>query len=111
MKRLATAVIAVLALTAALLPASAMARDRNHDRLPDKWEKHHHLSLSHDQSRRDQDRDGLRNLAEFRNHTDPRSDDTDDDGLDDGDDVRTGHDATDDDGIEDGDEQAGTVKS
>ena len=60
MKRLATAVIAALSLAAMLLPASAMARDRNHDRLPDQWEKHHHLSLSRDQSRRDQDRDGLR---------------------------------------------------
>jgi hypothetical protein len=115
MKRLATAVIAVLALAAALVPATAMARDRNHDRIPDKWEKRFHLSLHHNQAGRDQDHDGLRNLAEFRNHSNPRKADTDGDGLDDGDEVETDNDPSDDDsdndGIEDGDENAGTVKS
>src|SRR3954471_4293748 len=113
MKRLMTALIAVVAL--ALVPASAMAKDRNHDKLPDKWEKRHHLSLHHNQARKDQDKDGLRNLAEYRQHTDPRDDDSDDDGIEDGDEHKFGHDATDDDGdddgIEDGDEQSGTVKS
>ena len=113
MKRLVTAVLAVAALF--LLPASAMAKDRNHDRIPDKWEKRHHLSLHANQARTDQERDGLRNLAEFRQHTDPRDADTDNDGLEDGDEHKLGHDATDDDsdhdGIEDGDENTGTVKS
>jgi hypothetical protein len=90
-KRLLTALIAVVAL--AIVPASAMAKDRNHDKIPDKWEKRHHLSLHHDQARRDQDKDGLRNLAEYRAGTDPRDADSDNDG------------------IEDGDENAGTVKS
>jgi len=70
----------------AILPAGAMAKrhDRNHDRIPDRWEHRHHLSLKVKQTRRDQDRDGLRNLGEFRAHTNPRDADTDNDGLNDG---------------------------
>jgi hypothetical protein len=74
-----------------ILAGPAAARDRNHDRIPDRWEKRHHLSLKVNQARRDQDKDGLRNRAEFKARTDPRDDDTDNDG------------------IEDGDEHAGTV--
>ena len=73
--------------------APASARDRNHDRLPDKWEKHHHLSLKVKQARRDQDHDGLRNLGEFRAGTNPRRADSDRDG------------------VKDGDENAGTIAS
>jgi hypothetical protein len=75
-----------------LLAGPAMAKDRNHDRIPDRWEKRHHLSLAHKQGKRDQDHDGLNNRGEFRAHMDPRNADSDDDG------------------IEDGDENAGTVK-
>jgi hypothetical protein len=77
------------------LPASAMARsrDRNHDRIPDRWERVHHLSLKVNQARRDQDHDGLPNRAEYRAHMDPRDADSDDDG------------------IKDGNEHAGTVDS
>jgi hypothetical protein len=77
------------ALTTLLLavPASAAARsrDRNHDHIPDRWERAHHLSLKVKQGKRDQDRDGLRNRAEFRAHMDPRDADSDDDGVEDGD--------------------------
>jgi hypothetical protein len=73
--------------------ASAKSRDRNHDRIPDRWERAHHLSLKANQAKRDQDRDGLNNRGEFRAHTNPRDKDTDNDG------------------IEDGDENAGTIKS
>jgi hypothetical protein len=73
--------------------ASAHGGDRNRDRIPDRWEKQHHLSLKVKQTRRDQDHDGLNNLGEWRGHTDPRDADTDDDGI--GDD----------------DENAGTVDS
>ena len=74
-----------LAVAASLMLAGgAFARDRNHDRIPDKWEKRHHLSLHHKQGRRDQDHDGLKNRGEFRAHLDPRDADTDDDGIDDG---------------------------
>ena len=85
---LALGAVAVLALAAV-----AVAKDGNDDRIPDKWEKHHRLSLKVDQSRRDQDRDGLRNRAEFRTGNNPRDDDSDNDG------------------VEDGDEGAGTIAS
>ena len=85
---MALAVVASL-----MLAGGAFARDRNHDRIPDKWEKRHHLSLKHKQGRRDQDHDGLKNRAEFKSRLDPRDADTDDDG------------------IEDGDEHTGTIES
>jgi hypothetical protein len=65
--------------------ASARSHDRNHDRLPDRWEKRHHLSLHVKQTRRDQDKDGLTNLGEFKAGLNPRDADSDDDGLDDSD--------------------------
>jgi hypothetical protein len=67
------------------------AHDRNHDRIADRWERAHHLTLRVNQARRDQDRDGVKNLAEFRARMNPRDADSDDDG------------------VEDGDEQAGRV--
>ncbi len=75
------------------LPSIAAAKDKNHDRLPDRWENRHNLTLKVKQTRRDQDRDGLRNLGEFKAGTNPRKADTDNDG------------------VEDGDENAGTITS
>jgi hypothetical protein len=73
-----------LAVAASLLLASgALARDRNHDRIPDKWEKRHHLNVRANDARKDPDRDHLSNLAEYQRGTDPRDADTDDDGTDD----------------------------
>jgi hypothetical protein len=66
------------------MPSLAAAKDRNHDRIPDRWERAHHLSLKVNQARRDQDHDGLRNRAEFLAGDDPRKADTDDDGIEDG---------------------------
>jgi hypothetical protein len=124
MRRILT--IAVTALAAALLlaPAAAQARsshhrasaaDRNGDRIPDRWERHHRLSLKVKQTKRDQDRDGLNNLGEFRAGTNPRDRDTDNDGVRDGAEHRFGmnprDDDSDNDGREDGDENAGTVQS
>ena len=63
------------------LPAAASARDRNHDRIPDRWEKRFHLSLRVNQAHRDQDHDGLTNRQEFRAGDNPRRADTDDDGV------------------------------
>jgi hypothetical protein len=86
-------VIAALALGLLLLLAStaaARSRDRNHDRIPDRWEHRHHLSLRVNQANRDQDRDHLVNLAEFRSGTDPRDADSDDDGVEDADENRDG---------------------
>jgi len=85
-RRIVTATAAMLALAASLMLASAAsASDRNRDRIPDRWERAHHLSLHVNQARRDQDRDGLNNRGEFRAHLNPRDADTDDDGVDDGD--------------------------
>jgi hypothetical protein len=75
-----------LAVAASLMLAGgALAKDRNHDRIPDKWEKRHHLSLHKQQGRKDQDRDGLKNRGEWKARLNPRDADTDDDGVDDGD--------------------------
>jgi hypothetical protein len=87
---IAMALVAVLGIASS---ASARSRDRNHDRIPDRWERAHHLSLKVNQARKDQDRDGLNNRGEFRAQTDPRDRDTDGDG------------------IKDGAENAGTIKS
>jgi hypothetical protein len=87
----AIAVLGVLALLA--LPGAAAARDGNHDRIPDRWEKRHHLSTSVNQAHRDQDSDHLRNRAEFLAGDNPRDRDSDDDG------------------VMDGDENAGTITS
>jgi len=73
-----------MAATALALPATAAARDRNHDRIPDRWERAHHLSLGVNQAPRDQDRDGLNNLSEWKDHTNPRKPDSDGDGTADG---------------------------
>jgi hypothetical protein len=89
----------VAAAFAALLAfaSGAMAHswrgDRNHDRIPDRWERANHLSLKVNQAKRDQDHDGLRNRAEFMAGDNPRDDDSDNDG------------------IEDGQEKAGTITS
>lgn len=70
--------LAMLALPGA---AAAKRKDRNHDRIPDRWEKRHHLSLAVKQTWRDQDRDHLPNRQEFLAGTNPRDRDSDDDGI------------------------------
>jgi hypothetical protein len=84
MKKLLIACAAMVLVLAVPGVASAKRGDRNHDRIPDRWERAHHLSLRFNQARRDQDRDGLRNLAEFRAGDNPRKADTDGDGVPDG---------------------------
>src|SRR5918994_6498366 len=61
--------------------ASGALRDRDHDRLPDRWEKRYDLSTKKKSGRGDADRDGLRNRREYRLRTNPRKKDTDGDGL------------------------------
>jgi hypothetical protein len=87
------ALLALLAVLVMAVAASARGGDRNGDRIPDRWERAHRLSLKVNQARRDTDRDGLNNRGEWRSHSDPRDRDSDDDG------------------IKDGDENAGTVAS
>jgi hypothetical protein len=85
--------MALGALALLAMPGIAAAKDGNHDRIPDRWEKRHHLSLNVNQAGRDQDGDHLRNLGEFRAGDNPRDDDSDDDG------------------VADGEENAGTIAS
>lgn len=85
--------LALGALALLAMPSLAAAKDRNHDRIPDRWEKRHKLSLNVNQARRDQDGDHLRNRAEFLAGDNPRDRDSDDDG------------------VADGQEQAGTIIS
>jgi hypothetical protein len=106
LKRIIITLGAALLLALLAVPGAALARghhrasaDRNHDRLPDTWERRHHLSLRVNQAKRDQDRDGLNNLNEFRSGTDPRDADTDNDGIDDANEDR------DHDGVDNGNEQ------
>jgi hypothetical protein len=119
----------VVALIAMLLvpAAAAQARDRDHDNLPDKWERKHHISTKSKSAAKDPDRDGVDNGNEYREGTNPRKRDSDSDGISDaredrdrdglrnGAEDQTGNDPvdrdTDDDGIKDGNEQAGTVTS
>jgi hypothetical protein len=91
--RVGLALVAAAALAMLALPGIAAAKDGNHDRIPDRWEKRHHLSLSVSQAGRDQDGDHLRNRAEFLADDNPRDRDSDDDG------------------VIDGDENAGTIAS
>lgn len=76
--------VALGAVALLVMAGPAVAKDRNHDRIPDRWEKRHRLSLNVNQARRDQDGDHLRNLAEFRAGDNPRNADSDGDGIPDG---------------------------
>ena len=97
--------VVAFACLAATVSASA-PRDRDHDRLPDRWERKHQLSTSSPSARRDPDGDRLRNRRELRLRTHPRRADTDRDRLRDGAEVRRFHTNprkrdTDDDGFSD----------
>jgi hypothetical protein len=129
MKNSKLLILIVSAVTMLVAPAAAQARsrDRDHDGLPDKWEKHFHLSTKHKSANKDPDRDGVDNRNEFREKTNPRRRDSDRDGIPDGredrdhdglnnvGEDRTGNDPvdkdTDNDGVLDGDEQAGVVSA
>src|SRR3954447_581290 len=82
--RAGLALVAAAALAMLALPGIAAARDGNHDRIPDRWEKRHHLSLQVNQAGRDQDRDHMGNRDEFLAGDNPRDRDSDDDGVTDG---------------------------
>lgn len=127
LRTLSVAAAGALVLLLAALGGTAVAKDRNHDRIPDRWEKRHHLSLRVDQSNRDTDRDKVDNLNEFQEGTNPRDKDSDNDGRRDGRED-SDHDGlnnmgedrssnlpddrdTDDDGVLDGEENAGTIAS
>src|SRR5947209_7612078 len=77
--------VALAVMLAALVgPAAAQARsaDRNHDGIPDKWEKKNHLSVhGRAVAKQDPDKDGLTNAGEFRSHTNPHLADTNHNGV------------------------------
>ena len=123
----AVAAAGALALVLVAFGGSAVAKDRNHDQIPDKWEKKFHLSLKVDQANKDQDRDHVDNLNEFQEGTNPRvkdsnhngrpdgKEDSDHDGLNNAGEDETANlpndQDTDNDGIKDGAENAGTIAS
>ena len=122
MNKRSLVVTAAVALAMLLVPGAALAkthhhkaRDRNHDGIPDKWEKKHHLSLKVNEARKDPDHDGLNNKQEFKDRTNPRKADTDGDGLNDGQEIEVGDNPnnpdTDGGGVRDGEEIDGTVQS
>ncbi len=78
----ATAIIMMLLL--GTMPAFAKSKDRNKNSIPDKWEAKYHLSLKKNQAKGDADKDGLRNIDEYKAKTNPRKADTDKDGIKDG---------------------------
>ena len=88
-------VLALGALALLALPgmAAAKGKDRNHDHIPDKWEKRHNLSVKVKQTHRDQDSDHLNNLGEFQAGDNPHNSDSNGNG------------------VEDGEENAGTIAS
>jgi hypothetical protein len=61
--------------------APALAKDRDRDGLPDRWERKYHLSTKVKSAKKDRDRDRLRNRQEYKHKTNPRKKDTDRDGL------------------------------
>jgi hypothetical protein len=87
--------LSALALVAAIVPATASAKKPAPKASVAKWAKKNHLKGSW--RTKDADRDGLKNLNEYKAGTNPRKADTDRDGLKDGDEVK------------DGAEHAGTV--
>jgi Bacterial TSP3 repeat len=56
---------------------AAVAADRDHDGLPDRWERRHHVRAA----KGDPDHDGLSNRREFHLRTNPHRADTDGDGF------------------------------
>ncbi len=72
----------------ALLAGTAVAHGRDGDGLPHKWEKNHGTKAHVADAKRDPDHDALSNRGEFRHDAEPLDQDTDDDGLGDGKEVK-----------------------
>jgi hypothetical protein len=100
--------LSVLALAALVVPATASAAKRPK---PAAWAAKHKLKGAW--KAKDADRDGLKNLKEFKLGTDPRRADSDRDGLKDGDEIISANNPlkadSDGDGVKDGAEHAGVV--
>jgi hypothetical protein len=100
--------LSVLALAALVVPATASAAKKPK---PAAWAAKHKLKGAW--KAKDADRDGLKNLKEFKLGTNPRKADSDRDGLKDGDEITSANNPlkadTDGDGVKDGAEHAGVV--
>ena len=97
-RRLLTCIsVAALAALVVVLPASAKSSKakNDRDRMPNGWEKKHGLNVRANDASLDPDSDELKNLAEFKNKTDPQEADSDGDGYYDGAEVADGYDPTD----------------
>jgi hypothetical protein len=87
--------LALLLTTVFAAQASAAPKDRNHNAIPDAWEKAHGISVKKDRGNHDADGDGSRNRCEFQAKTDPNIADSDGDTIADGDEDTDGDGATD----------------
>lgn len=93
-KLMATLALLVMAMFVITAQAGAAPKDRNHNGIPDSWEKKNDLSIKKDQGNRDADGDGVRNRCEFQGKTDPNNADSDANGVVDGDEDTDGDGAT-----------------
>lgn len=80
----ALALVALPGFAAAKAKGHHQMRDRNHDHIPDRWEKRHKLSLKVNQAHRDQDHDSLDNLGEYKAGDNPHNPDSNGNGVLDG---------------------------
>lgn len=93
-------------------PVSAASRDADHDGMPNRWENAQGLDSHKANAAGDPDRDRLSNLAEYRHGAEPKDEDSDNDGIDDGDEVKNFDEFevddsdSNDNGVEDGDQDS-----
>jgi hypothetical protein len=113
-KTLVAAAVSALLITGAATAAHGASSDADGDGIPTRWEKSHGMNPHRAADAKvDFDKDGLSNLREYRLKTVIRDEDTDNDGHDDGDEVKDDSKSThvkkadtDGDTIVDGDEDA-----
>lgn len=98
-------------LSLAATAGHAGVRDGDRDGMPTRWEVNHGLNPRIANAGGNPDHDGLKNIGEYHNDAEPKDEDTDNDGIDDGDEVKLFETDVDDadtnnNGVEDGDQDA-----